>query len=228
MNFLRDGSSGPQVKQVQTRLNEIFEEQLGVDGIYGEHTEEMVMAFQDDQGLAVDGIVGPATWNKLFAEVEEEPDEPEVSGVPEERELQSLYRKPRDPSPFLKVMDFAEFKPQFSHVRDYTGKPWRCRIYGHKILEAPLRQVFKNICDRGLAQELKTFDGCVCVRPKTSGNGWSTHAWGIAIDVNAARNGYGARPTLSAALVKCFTEAGFEWGGSWRTPDGMHFQFATT
>lgn len=227
MNFLRNGSTGPQVKQVQTRLNEIFEEQLDVDGDFGDHTEEMVMAFQDDQGLSADGIVGPATWVKLFLE-SEEPDEGEIYGVPEESELQDLYGRPRDPAPYLRLMDFSEFKPQFAHVRDYNGKPWSCRVYGHKILEEPLRQAFKNVVDRGLAQELKTFDGCVCVRPKTSGNGWSTHAWGISIDVNAARNGYGAKPTLSAAFVKCFTDVGFEWGGSWRTPDGMHFQFATT
>jgi hypothetical protein len=228
MNFLRNGSEGSQVEQVQARLNEIFEEQIDVDGVFGDDTEEMVMAFQDDRGLPVDGIVGPATWGALFAEAEEEPEEPEVSGVPEERALPSLYGRPRDPAPHLKVMDFAEFKSQFAHVWDYTGKPWSCRVYGHKVLEAPLREAFANVCNRGLAHELKTFDGCVCVRPKTSGNGWSTHAWGIAIDVNAARNGYGVRPTLSKAFVACFTEVGFEWGGSWRTPDGMHFQFATT
>lgn len=228
MNFLRNGSEGSQVEQVQARLNEIFEEQLDVDGVFGDDTEEMVLAFQDDRGLAVDGIVGPATWAALFTEAEEEGDEPEVAGVPEESALPSLYGRPKDPAPHLKVMDFSEFKSQFYHVRDYTGKRWSCRVYGHKILEDPLRQAFKNIVDRGLAHELQTFDGCVCVRPKTSGNGWSTHAWGIAIDVNAATNGYGARPRLSAAFVKCFTDVGFEWGGSWRTPDGMHFQFATT
>lgn len=228
MNFLRNGSEGPQVEQIQTRLNDIFVEQLDVDGIFGDHTEEMVMAFQDDQGLPADGIVGPATWAKLFTEAEEEPEGPEVSGVPEESELQDLYGKPRDPAPYLKVMDFSEFKPQFAHVRDYTGKPWSCRIYGHKIIEGPLRQAFRNIIERGLAQELQTYDGCLCIRPKTSGNGWSTHSWAVSIDVNAARNRYGAAPTLSAAFVKCFTDAGFEWGGSWHTPDGMHFQFATT
>ncbi len=38
---------------------------LGVDGIWGNKTEEAVRAFQADNGLVVDGIVGPATRSKL-------------------------------------------------------------------------------------------------------------------------------------------------------------------
>ena len=32
---------------------------------------------------------------------------------------------------------------------------------------------------------------------------------------------------MSPQLVKCFTDANFDWGGNWKTPDGMHFQLAT-
>lgn len=38
---------------------------LVIDGIWGNKTEEAVRAFQADNGLAVDGIVGPATRAKL-------------------------------------------------------------------------------------------------------------------------------------------------------------------
>ena len=31
-------------------------------------------------------------------------------------------------------------------------------------------------------------------------------------------------PTLSAGFVKCFKDAGFDWGGDWSIRDGMHFQ----
>ena len=44
------------------------------------------------------------------------------------------------------------------------------------------------------------------------------------IDVNAAWNGFGKKPTLSKEFVKCFTDAGFDWAGTWSKPDGMHFQ----
>ena len=52
----------------------------------------------------------------------------------------------------------------------------------------------------------------------------SLHSWGIAIDVNAAWNGLNKPSTLSPGFVKCFTDAGFEWGGTWKRIDGMHFQ----
>jgi peptidoglycan hydrolase-like protein with peptidoglycan-binding domain len=38
-----------------------------VDGIFGSKTESGVKTFQGDQGLVVDGIVGPATWAKIDA-----------------------------------------------------------------------------------------------------------------------------------------------------------------
>ena len=52
----------------------------------------------------------------------------------------------------------------------------------------------------------------------------SLHSWGIAIDVNAAWNQLNMTPTLSPEFVKCFIDAGFDWGGTWQRKDGMHFQ----
>lgn len=49
------------VRQIQKTLK------LYPDGIYGKLTEEAVKVFQADNGLKVDGIVGPATLSKLFA-----------------------------------------------------------------------------------------------------------------------------------------------------------------
>jgi hypothetical protein len=31
---------------------------------------------------------------------------------------------------------------------------------------------------------------------------------------------------LSPGFVKCFTDNGFEWGGTWKRKDPMHFQLA--
>lgn len=53
-----------EVRWIQYQLN-AKGYKLSVDGIWGNHTEEMVRAFQADNGLAVDGIVGPATRAKL-------------------------------------------------------------------------------------------------------------------------------------------------------------------
>ena len=56
----RLNSRGEGVKAIQRALN------LIPDGIFGKLTEEAVMTYQRENGLTVDGIVGPATLAKLL------------------------------------------------------------------------------------------------------------------------------------------------------------------
>jgi hypothetical protein len=100
------------------------------------------------------------------------------------------------------------------------------RIYCNKDMVTPLSVAFKNLIDRDLIKELKTWDGCFNIRKKRGLSSPSLHSWGIAIDVNAAWNQLNMKPTLSEGFVKCFTDAGFTWGGTWRRFDGMHFELA--
>lgn len=100
------------------------------------------------------------------------------------------------------------------------------RIYCNKDLVLPLTKALRNVVTRGLSYQLKSWDGCFNIRQKKGSLAVSLHAWGLAIDINAAWNGWKKVPTMSKELVACFTDAGFEWGGNWRTPDGMHFQLA--
>lgn len=100
------------------------------------------------------------------------------------------------------------------------------RIYCNKDLVAPLAQAFKNLIATGAVSELKTWDGCFNIRKMRGLKSMSLHSWGIAVDVNAFENGLNQTPKLSAKFVKCFTDAGFDWGGTWQRKDGMHFQLA--
>jgi peptidoglycan hydrolase-like protein with peptidoglycan-binding domain len=56
---LRRGVANELVKQVQTKVR------VNVDGKFGPRTEAAVRAFQRDNGLVPDGIVGPKTWAAL-------------------------------------------------------------------------------------------------------------------------------------------------------------------
>ncbi len=100
------------------------------------------------------------------------------------------------------------------------------RVYCNKDLEHPLLDALLNLIQCNRQHELKTWDGCFNVRPKRGLSTMSLHSWGIAIDVNAATNGLGKEPTLSEGFVKCFTDAGFHWGGTWKRRDGMHFELS--
>lgn len=101
------------------------------------------------------------------------------------------------------------------------------RLYCNKDIVGPLGAAFKNLIDRGLVGELKTFDGCFNIRKQRGATSQSLHSWGVAIDVNAAWNGLNKIPVLTPEFVACFTDAGFDWGGTWQRKDGMHFQLAT-
>jgi peptidoglycan hydrolase-like protein with peptidoglycan-binding domain len=62
---LQKGSTGLAVRRVQSRLTAAGYDTGGVDGIFGPRTEAGVKALQGDTGIAVDGIVGPQTWQKI-------------------------------------------------------------------------------------------------------------------------------------------------------------------
>lgn len=61
---LERGSQGRSVRQLQEALVEQGWD-IDVDGDFGPGTEEAVREFQDQNGLDVDGIVGPNTWAAL-------------------------------------------------------------------------------------------------------------------------------------------------------------------
>lgn len=59
------GSKGENVTYLQKQLTILGYSTGAVDGIFGVKTLEAVRAFQADNGLAIDGIVGSKTWRKL-------------------------------------------------------------------------------------------------------------------------------------------------------------------
>ena len=61
----RQGSTGETVKTIQTKLKNWGYYTGEVDGVYGSATTEAVKYFQRSNGLTADGVVGPATLEKL-------------------------------------------------------------------------------------------------------------------------------------------------------------------
>jgi len=96
----------------------------------------------------------------------------------------------------------------------------------NKDFKPVLKKALQNLIDRGFSKELKTWDGVFIIRTKRALNSLSLHSWAIAVDVNASENQLNQIPKLSAGFVKCFTDVGCDWGGTWTRKDGMHFQLS--
>lgn len=62
---LQQGDRGGYVWDLQHRLQQLGLYQLSQDGIFGPHSQQAVVQFQQRYGLVADGIVGAQTWNAL-------------------------------------------------------------------------------------------------------------------------------------------------------------------
>src|SRR5262245_3526970 len=65
MSVLAKGSRGAAVTALQTALAERGFDPGGVDGAFGNGTQDAVVAFQQSAGLPADGTVGPVTAQAL-------------------------------------------------------------------------------------------------------------------------------------------------------------------
>lgn len=66
---LRRGTKSSAVLFLQRLLLSYLYPITDLDGIFGPETERAVRAFQQENGLTVDGVVGRNTWNSLFSSV---------------------------------------------------------------------------------------------------------------------------------------------------------------
>ena len=68
VKVLRKGAKGDNVKALQILLigRGYSCGSYGADGSFGAATDSALRAFQKANGLSVDGVCGPKSWNKLL------------------------------------------------------------------------------------------------------------------------------------------------------------------
>lgn len=129
-----------------------------------------------------------------------------------------------DPRPF--IGRDASISPawEVQHItRVKLPRPMRyahgevCRVPVHKVLARHVHEMFADLDDMGLWDEIEAFGAGYEVRPMTTCGGLSTHAWGIAVDLVPVFE-------MPPRVVTAFAHYGFSWGGP-LAPE--HFQFAT-
>ena len=66
-SLLKQGSRGPEVSDLQQRLNAAGFK-AGTSGTFDAQTQQAVRQYQQSKGLQVDGIVGQQTWGSFFGQ----------------------------------------------------------------------------------------------------------------------------------------------------------------
>jgi hypothetical protein len=118
---------------------------------------------------------------------------------------------------------------------DTTVTKLRC----HKLIAGSFEAVFKDILATYGLPKIKElgidlFGGCFNFRKMRGGSAWSKHSWGIAIDLDPARNTLHetsktarfARPEYKA-MIDIFYKHGFISLGREKNFDWMHFEIGS-
>jgi hypothetical protein len=118
---------------------------------------------------------------------------------------------------------------------DTTVTKLRC----HKLVAGSFEAVFKDILAAYGLPKIKElgidlFGGCFNFRKMRGGSAWSRHSWGIAIDLDPARNTLKetsktarfARPEYKA-MIDIFYKHGFISLGREKNFDWMHFEIGS-
>ena len=112
------------------------------------------------------------------------------------------------------------------------------RMSCHKAIADKFLAVFNDLLNHYGYEEIvklgiDKFGGCFNYRKMRNGYSWSLHSWGIAIDLDPARNllretsktARFARPEYKA-MINIFYKHGFESLGIEKNYDWIHFQIA--
>jgi len=219
LRTLANGATGHDVRRLQHFLagKDLFRGEA--DGRFGSLTLLAVKAYQTNHGLNADGIVGGRTYGHLMLEgidaiapvLPTHPDE--VAGdwpdAPDHLEPLTAQGRERTFGKFsfrnarggadpdeIEITDDWEDKnivpvmvPALRHLRG--ERPIRL----HRMVVDDFQAWFAAIESAGLAKLILSFDGGFFARYTLgSKTVLSPHAWGTAIDINAATNGLGVYP----------------------------------
>ena len=230
---LRRGMRNSEVERLQTNLRDLGFYKGKLDSVFGSATEAAVQAVQ--ASLFVTGVVDAATVSVIESALEARLDDSPnyVAGRPP-KGLQEIQQR-------FGTFTWVSVKDEMDRATGFIrpNQAWFSQniikmslpIVGLQSMHKKVMPAFlAALCDiraKGLSHEIETF-AIYSPRHKMSdpNRGLSTHAWGIACDVNFASNLPGRKGDIHPEIVDSFKAVGFNWGGDWRHRDDMHFQFA--
>lgn len=153
-----------------------------------------------------------------------------VSRWPEDKQS-SLIAYYGEPGPQVEAQ-LVPVKPPFKMY--YDGNPIN-QIKFHRKAAGALAAALQEIWDhydhdqsKIDALKISHYDGAYNPRKiRGSATKWSNHAYGAAIDLDAAHNGFGTgHGSMPQPVIDAFKRQGARWGGDYHgRTDPMHFEF---
>lgn len=255
MKVLRLNSSGADVKRWQQFLRGrgLL---LDTTGTFDAATEKTTRKFQSTHGLVVDGVVGNQTLTKaaeLGFELVNYAAEPD-SGYPLQPGFGSLTPSvaqskfgplqfvaaptANNPEKIRITNGFETTKIQRVAIPELVGvagAPASGKVQIHVLAATSFQALWAAWNASGYLNQVLSFSGSYeprFVRGGAAKQTLSNHAFGVAFDINAEWNPFGAEPASPGMtgcvydLVPIANQHGFFWGGHYKTRrDGMHFEY---
>lgn len=144
----------------------------------------------------------------------------------------AIYGKPNETGEGYLTTIQLPYPMRLAWDLDTTVKRMRC----HKLVAENFRAVFNDLLihygyDKIVELGIDKFGGCFNFRKMRGGSDWSTHSWGIAIDLDPGRNKLKetsrtarfARPEYKQ-MIDIFYKHGFISLGVEKNYDWQHFQ----
>lgn len=207
-----------------------------VDGIIGPKTKAALTRFQTMNGLSATGNLDARTIEEFEEHLKSKPElDEEENVVPYTfwpKETTETLMRYYGPVGENQVKIETPYRMVLAWDTDTELKQITC----HKKVAESLYTALENVSFLYTENEIvkhgfHLFGGSLNVRKIRGGNRWSTHSWGIAIDIDPARNGlntpwnraYLGKPECRD-FVDCFKQEGWYSLGLEKNFDAMHFQ----
>lgn len=255
MKAIRKGDKGKQVEAWQYFLIGRGYTNIVADGEFGPNTYKATLAFQNSAGIPADGVVGNTTYTaamKMGFLLVNDPKDNSSTGlnwpkIPSFKPLTASQMQSRFGKIEFRINPdgnsvtiLNDWKSKNIVTLDMpflknTGPYFTSKISVHKDAADKFQKLFRAWEEKGLLHLIKSYDGAFNPRLiRGSNTTLSTHAFGIAIDINVRWNGLGSVPARKGQegsvreLVPIANKLGFFWGGHFTRKDGMHFELAKT
>lgn len=189
-------------------------------------TKTEIVKLQERIGTIPDGFWGPkstkAAQKHLLAMMPKDSPFPKQSGV-------TAYYGPHGSDQYTPPT--KSIKLPFTIY--YGTSPVR-GLHPHELCADSLLRVFERLADVFPDEQSRrkagilTYDGLYNPRKMRGGSSWSMHAWKIAIDFDAGRNGnrvhWPTKAAMPIEVMECFAREGWTSAGAFWSRDAMHFQ----